>query len=201
MQFYYEFDTHYAKSLLESELKVIFSRKTQFVGTKTLCLALKYAHLAFKNKRTRAMMHQHVTGILYEVSLPLLLITEKEYKLYSEDSIEYVRQQVDNSNSFNVKTSIKSFIKYACTFKKSRKDKISEYLMGFLQIIASNLNQNVQDFRIKEALMHALGLLGEQIVEVKDIVNNVNPVLESFIFPELSSQNGFMRARAIWVYD
>ena len=37
------------------------------------------------------MIQEHVNAILYEVSLPLMLLTQSEYELFTENPIEYVR--------------------------------------------------------------------------------------------------------------
>lgn len=92
-------------------------------------------------------------------------------------------------------------IKAICNIKKTRKNKISDYLSAYLQVIVENLNgQQSEDFRHKEALMHAFGLLNLHIAPDEGFSANAVGMLENFIFPELSSDNGFMRARAAWVY-
>lgn len=70
-----EFDASYSTPILESCMKIILSKKTNFVGTKTLCGALKVIQIALKCKRTRVVIQNHITTILYELSLPILLIT------------------------------------------------------------------------------------------------------------------------------
>lgn len=40
--FFTEFDRNYAAPLLESHMKLLLSKRTSFVGTKTLCSALKF---------------------------------------------------------------------------------------------------------------------------------------------------------------
>jgi hypothetical protein len=76
---------------LNANLSIIFAKKTKFVGTKTLCAALKFLVIALKNRVTRPLIREHIHSILYDITLPVLLITEKEFKLWSEDAIEYVR--------------------------------------------------------------------------------------------------------------
>ena len=48
--------------------------------------------------------------------------------------------------------------------------------------------------------MHAFGLLNLHIAPSEEYSTNAVGMLENFIFPELKSENGFMRARAAWVY-
>jgi hypothetical protein len=40
---------------------------------------------------TRRMIQEHINVIMYEISLPLMLLSQSEYQLWSENPIEYVR--------------------------------------------------------------------------------------------------------------
>lgn len=66
------------------------------------------------------------------------MLTEHEYQLWQENPIEYVRLQVDNSNSWNVKRTNQQLIKAICNIRETRKQKISSYLTNYLQMIAEN---------------------------------------------------------------
>lgn len=48
--------------------------------------------------------------------------------------------------------------------------------------------------------MHSFGLLSEHMAYSKQYQDNAELMLQQYIFPELSSENGFMKARACWVY-
>ena len=54
-----------------------------------------------------------------------MLISENEYNLFSENPIEYVRMQVDQSNPFNAKHIVKSLVKTICGIKQNRQQKVS----------------------------------------------------------------------------
>ena len=67
--------------------------------------------------------------------------------------------------------------------------KISPHLTNYLTMICEQMQQPFgDDFRFKEALMHAFGLLASHMA------------LLSFILPELESPSPFLRAMACWVY-
>lgn len=67
-------------------------------------------------------------------------------------------------------------------------------------MLATNLEQQNQDFRVKEAVLHSLGNLHELISRSKELLQNIEPLLTNFVYNELSSPNPMMRARACWVY-
>ena len=57
-----------------------------------------------------------------------------------------------------------------------------------------------EDFRFKEALMHAFGLLAEHMAHTAEYQQHAENLLQAYIYPELESENAFLRARACWVY-
>lgn len=63
------------------------------------------------------MINEHINAIMFEVSLPLMLMTQAEYEQYSNDPIEYVRLQADQSNPFNSKSIVKLLVKGICGIK------------------------------------------------------------------------------------
>ena len=111
------FEQHHVGPVLQSHLAIIFAKRSQFVGTKTLCAALKTVQVGLKFGPTRKMINEHINVILYEISLPLMLITQAEFELWTENSIEYVRMQVDQSNPFNTKHIVKLLVRSICGIK------------------------------------------------------------------------------------
>jgi hypothetical protein len=83
---------------------------TKFVGTKTLFYALKTVQISIKNKTTRHFIQDHIHTILFELTLPLMLLTVHEYNEWNENPVEYIRMQVDQSDSYNIKTIVKHLV-------------------------------------------------------------------------------------------
>ena len=107
---------------------------------------------------------------------------------------------MDQSNHFNAKSIVKLLVRSICGIKINRKQKVSEYLQNYLQVLASNLESPSQDFRVKEAVLHSLGNLKEHIGRSNDLRQSIEPLLQQYVFAELTSDNSFMRARACWLY-
>jgi len=53
----------------------MLAKRTKFVGTKTLCSVLKTVQIGLKLKPTRNLIQDHINVIMYEISLPLMLLT------------------------------------------------------------------------------------------------------------------------------
>ena len=168
--FLLEFDKNHSGALCEANLNILLRKKTQFVGTKTLNSALRFVASAIKHAKMRKLCVQHIETILFELTLPLMLISQQEFNLWGENPIEYVRMQVDYSNPWNVKRTNQDLIKGICNIKKSRKIKISDYLTAYLSMVVEHMGQLSADadFRLKEALMHAFGLLNLHMAVSKD---------------------------------
>lgn len=84
-------------------------------------MSLKSVQIGIKFPITRRMIQEHINVIMYEISLPLMLLSQTEYQLWSENPIEYVRLQVDQSNPFNAKNIVKLLVNSVCGIKISKK--------------------------------------------------------------------------------
>lgn len=57
-------------------MKLLLAKKTNFVGTKALCSAIKLIINALKVTKTRNLIKEQIPTLLYEIALPMMLITE-----------------------------------------------------------------------------------------------------------------------------
>ena len=72
------FSLKYSNPLLETHLKILFSRKTNFVGSKALNFAIKFVSYSTKMANTMEVLKPFVENILYETIIPILFVTEKD---------------------------------------------------------------------------------------------------------------------------
>ena len=115
--------------------------KDQFVGTRSLTISIKFLTLSIRYKQTRDLIQQYIEPILFNISLPLFLTTEKEAITFSTDPAEYVRLQTDCQNEYNVKKNMANLVEKLCSLKYGKKHQKlkSKYLGGYMQTIAGNL--------------------------------------------------------------
>lgn len=171
------------------------------MGNKTLNCALRLVASAMKVAKWRKLCMPHIQTILYDLTLPLLLMTQYEGHAWQTDPIEYVRLQVDNSNAWNVKRTNEEMIKGICNIRQNRKNKISPHLQSYLSLLVDQMqNQTGDDPRPKEALMHAFGLLSTHMAQTPEYQKHAEQMLITYVQPELASASPFIRARACWVY-
>lgn len=100
-------------------------------------------------------------------------------------------------------------LQYIVTYKTTKgKNTKPDYLFPFLNYAASNMSQYQEqvnaggspDWRIKEALIIAIGNLTEQINRWKELKTSMEPMLMQHVLPELKSQQPVIRSTACWMY-
>ena len=195
--------------LLESHLQLVFKKKTNFVGSKTLNFNLKFVTCACKIERTMNKLKPFIDNILYETAIPIMLISQRDMSLFHEEPIEYIRKSDDLIETIYMpKVTCVNLIQYVCAYKSVKKQKKPDYLIPFLTFATNNMtmyNDEKQknanpDWRIKEALLFAVGSLCGQIAEQKELNKSMEPMLMTHVMPELNSDQPFLRSRACWVY-
>lgn len=96
-----------------------------------------------------------------------------------------------------------------CQYKttKGRKQK-PDYLMPFLNFASTNMQEYADavaqganpDWRVKEALLYAIGSLNETIGLHADLARNIEPMLKAHVMTDFQSPHPLLRSRACWVY-
>lgn len=163
------FKDSFSVPLLESHLQTVFRSKTNFVGSKVLKFSISFISHATKQANTMAVMKPFVDNLLYETIVPLMLITQKDVALFRDDPIEYIRKATDYEETvFNVKNEVVELLIRLCRYKSVKKNKKPDYLHKFLEFSLSNLVQ-ATDWRVKEAVMFAIGSLLDDIREFNDL--------------------------------
>mmetsp|Transcript_42364 Transcript_42364/g.55849 ORF Transcript_42364/g.55849 Transcript_42364/m.55849 type:complete len:774 (-) Transcript_42364:479-2800(-) len=204
------FIANYAETLAESHLQLLFKRKTNFVGSKTLNFVIKTVSQAVKVEKTLAKMMPFLENILYETAIPLMLASSRDQQLFADDPVEYIRKQQDIMETIYMpKVNISELVQHICQFKtqKGRKNK-PDYLMPFLGFTSNNMQQYADglasganpDWRVKEALLFAVGSLNETVRLYDDLSKNIEPMLKTHVLPDFQSGHPMLRARACWVY-
>lgn len=80
-----EFKSQHLPQLNQAFLQIVNSRQSEFVGTKTMSIACKFIGLSLKFKESRELIKPSIQNILFNISLPLFIATEKDLETFSED--------------------------------------------------------------------------------------------------------------------
>ena len=174
-----KFSLNFNVPLLESHLTNLLNRRSAFVGAKALNFAIKFTSASTKLANTMEKLKPFVQLILHDTVVPILYVTTRDLEQFETEPIEYIRAQYDFQETlFQPKNQIQDLMCYLCKYSSIKKKKGKkkapkpDYLGGFLQFALDNLNTyatNLQagtptDWRIKEALMFAIGTIRDEIV-------------------------------------
>jgi importin-7 len=180
------FALNFSIPLLESHLQLMFERKDKFVGSKALSFCIKFTSAATKQENTMDKLKPFVENILYDTVIPIMFITEKDMSTFANDPVEYIRNLYDFTETlFQPKNTVQDLLVYLCRYSSQKKQKKKgkskrgkpDYLHPFLAFAVKNLTEynskitsgEGADFRIKEAILYAIGTLKDEIWGEKDL--------------------------------
>lgn len=201
---------NFGEMLCESHLQLMFKRKTHFVGSKTLNFVVKLVSSATKIPLTMNKMLPFMDNILYETAIPLMLVSNRDQQLFHDDPVEYIRKQYDVMETvYMPKITTVELLQLICQYKTEKGRKIKpNYLVPFLNFASSNMQQYSDavaaggnpDWRVKEALLNAVGNLTEIIGLHKDLKGSIEPMLKAHVLPDFNSPHPMLKSRACWIY-
>ena len=128
--------------LLESHLQLMFKKKTNFVGSKTLNFNIKFVTASCKIERTMIKLKPFMDNILYETVIPIMLVSHRDMTLFQEDPIEYIRKCEDLIETIYMpKNTCIDLLQYACCYRSGKKKSKPDYLYPFLAFATTNMTQ------------------------------------------------------------
>jgi uncharacterized protein YehS (DUF1456 family) len=88
-------------------------------------------------------MHPYLENLLFETSVPIVLVTTHDLYLFKEDPIEYLRKYQDTSVETRQTTRLCmiDFLQGLVSFKAQKYDPAPVFLHKFLEFCMQNLNQ------------------------------------------------------------
>lgn len=130
---------------MESHLQQLLSRKSNFVGSKALSFNIKFISTCTKHDHTMEKLKPFVENILFDTIVPILYVTEQDIETFSNDPIEFIRDQYDFTETlFQPKNVVQDLLIYICKYREGKGKKKAkakpEYLHKFLGFAVQNLN-------------------------------------------------------------
>ena len=163
----------------------------------------------------------YIQDILYKIILPILYINGKDMETFTDDPKEFINSHYDFLEaSMQPKSQACELLcdlcKYSSTAKKvqkkngkmKKKKGKPDYLHAFVTYVVNMLTEYQQkiqsgqgaDWRVKEALIYAIGSLKDEIQDTQDIYSQIEMMLKTHVMPELTHPEPMMRLRACWCY-
>ncbi|XP_030629161.1 importin-8 isoform X2 [Chanos chanos] len=184
----------YAVGIQQVLLKVVDQhRQKQYVAPRVLQHALNYLNQSVSHSITWKHMKPHMQTITQEVVFPLMCYKDEDEKLWQEDPYEYIRMKFNmyDEHVFPATAAQSLLIKAA----RKRKEVLPQ-TMEFCHQILLDVNA---DPRRKDGALHVIGSLAELLLKKRVYREQMELMLQNYVFPLLNSNLGYLRARSCWV--
>ena len=193
------FATKWAVPVLQTIVLQLFKYPSVYISDILKNYSLKYISQAVKYGPTCEFLKTMQTvssqlvlpSLLTDIITPMLCITPYDQELWQDNPIEFIRKGADLGNAFY--SSVNAATDLLETLCKKG------YLQQFLDYLSFSLSKPPTPLE-KEALIYEVGSVSAVLLESEVLSGKVQDMLSAHVFAELSSENGFLRARACWAY-
>ncbi|XP_030070417.1 LOW QUALITY PROTEIN: importin-8 [Microcaecilia unicolor] len=195
---YFEFSEFflktYAVGIQQVLLKILDQyRQKQYIASRVLQQALNYLNQGVLHSVTWKQMKPHIQGISEEVIFPLMCYKNEDEELWQEDPYEYIRMKFDVFEDYvSPGTAAQNLL---CTAAKKRKEVLPKMMAFCYQV----LTEPAIDPRKKDGALHVMGSLAEILLKKSVFKDQMEHLLQNYVFPLFVSSLGYIRARCCWV--
>ncbi|XP_047192433.1 importin-8 isoform X1 [Scophthalmus maximus] len=184
----------YAVGIQQVLLKVVDQhRQKQYVTPRVLQQCLNYLNQGLSHALTWRQMKPHMQTICQEVIFPLMCYKDEDEKLWQEDPYEYIRMKFNLYDDHALPaTAAQSLL---CKAARKRKEVLPQ-MMEFCHQI---LMDPSADPRRKDGALHCIGSLAELLLKKRMYREQMELMLQNYVFPLLNSPMSYLRARSCWV--
>ncbi|XP_032445970.1 importin-8 isoform X4 [Xiphophorus hellerii] len=184
----------YAVGIQQVLLKVVDQhRRGQYVTARVLQQCFTYLNQGLSHSLTWKQMKPHMQTICHEVIFPLMCYRDEDERLWQEDPYEYIRMKFNIYDDHSLPaTAAQSLL---CKAARKRKE-ILPQMMAFCHKILADPST---DPRSKDGALHCIGALAELLLKKRIYREQMESMLQNYVFPLLNSPMGYLRARSCWV--
>lgn len=204
------FSSTYTVPFFKTFMEILAKKKTHYIDTKLQFYAMRYIKKAFKDSSAKAILQEHLEFYFFDVLVPSMYITMRNKEDWDENPVEFIRDEEDlMMRPNNLKTIAYRTIKKMTSpdFTIGKKSVGNQVLVKFMQHAAQALSTGNDprtsqpiDLRMKEALLHIIGVLHGVIEDTEEICSQMELLLERYVIPEFTNEIGFIRFRACWLF-
>ena len=186
------FCQQFSVPLVTTSLNLLLNRSARWVPDTVTNYLWKLISQGAKSEGTKVYVHGQVLPLLNQVLLAQVCRVPYDEELWSNNPIEFIRKENDMAQAFHsAKSSAVDFLITVCT-EANTLQSVLAYLKQQFQASPNPLH--------KEALLLLFGSLAELINKQDSLRPHIESALTSFVYPDLTSISGFLRARAVSVY-
>ncbi|KAJ8402449.1 hypothetical protein AAFF_G00369380 [Aldrovandia affinis] len=184
----------YAVGIQQVLLKVVHQhRQKQYITPHVLQDALNYLNQSVSHSLTWKQMKPHMQTISQDVIFPLMCYKDEDEKMWQEDPYEYIRMKFNVYDDHALPTTAAQSL--LCKSARKRKEVLPK-MMDFCHQILMDPNA---DPRRKDGALHVIGSLADLLLKKQGYKEQMELMLQNYVFPLLNSNLGYLRARSCWV--
>uniref|UniRef100_H2ZR06 Importin N-terminal domain-containing protein n=1 Tax=Ciona savignyi TaxID=51511 RepID=H2ZR06_CIOSA len=187
----------YTVSILQVLLKIFDAyRNKEYVSPRVLQQALHFLDQAVSHAHTWKVMKGAYHDLLKDIIFPLMCFTDEDKETWEDDPHEYIRMKFDIFEDFLSPSSAAQHLLHSAASKRKQ---VLQKTMGFCYSVLTDTTTSPESSRKKDGALHIIGSLADTLLKKKMYKDQLELMLRTHVIPELSSEVGFMRARASWV--
>ncbi|KAK3367104.1 armadillo-type protein [Lasiosphaeria ovina] len=194
-----EFSAQVAPEILKHYLSEIekWVSKTSWLSRPCLSYTIVFLDECIRPKEMWTHLKPHLTNLVTHFIFPVLCLSEDDLEKFEEEPEEYLHRKLNFYEE--VSAPDVSATNFLVTLTKARRKQTFE-ILKFINEVVNQYEQAPEDKKnhiAKEGALRMIGTLAPVILGRKSpIADQVEYFLVRYVFPDFSSQQGFLRARA-----
>ncbi|EGW30701.1 uncharacterized protein SPAPADRAFT_142467 [Spathaspora passalidarum NRRL Y-27907] len=177
----------------------------RWLSTTSLFKLLEFLSHCVVEKSTWILIKPYYETLISHLIYPLLCPSDESLELFDEDPVEYIHLCFDPNHEYD--SPEKAALALLATFVYKRKKTTLVPIITFIHQQLNSLKDQPETLEVakkKEGALRMLGSISGDLVshgasEVGEFRDQMEPFLDMFVVPCLTSKYGFLQARALEV--
>ncbi|KAM6524094.1 Nonsense-mediated mRNA decay protein 5, variant 3 [Fusarium solani] len=199
LQFAKDFIANIAPEILKHYLQEIekWVAKTIWLSRPCLSYTLVFLDESVRPKEMWTHLKAHLTNLVTHFVFPVLCLTEEDVEQFEEEPDEYLHRKLNYFEEASAPDVAAT--NFLVNLTKNRRKEVFE-ILKFVNVVVTEYEAAPDDKKnhiAKEGALRMIATLAPVILSKKSpIADEVEYFLVRFVFPDFSSQQGYLRARA-----
>ena len=192
---------NYCLGLLDSSFNLLKGSKTNFVPPKLITYSLRSIAYSLSCEAVLEKMRSSLEMLLLDHCIPLLALNAKDYELWETDPVQFVySENMLGDDQQIMKGASKYLINKLLMFNAPDEEGLAVKLINFMAFCFRDKKNPRSGEELtpqaKETILHIFEVSSKHFYNEENIVEKLELLIESVIFPELEAKQPILRARA-----
>ncbi|EGC38931.1 hypothetical protein DICPUDRAFT_75469 [Dictyostelium purpureum] len=152
---------------------------------------------------TYVVMKTFLNDLIQKILFPILCFNEKDAELWEDDPQEFLRSQFESAATFATPRieALNFIIDVVGKRGRANLDSIMGFCIQKLNVYNSAADASQKNPNEKDGILIIIAVLSTYLKNIKFYRSNLEQMLLLHVFPELTSEHGFLRARACILFS